>query len=164
MRGLRSLGIFCIAVAAMPDAAAAAGKLNAREIESAFAGKTLEIRTEKVTTGDPANPSGTVRRSDGGHIVFHLVVRPDRSLIFRCTAYDRAGNTSPCARGAARPGAQARDVGVWSIEGDAFCFQWLSARGSRKACLEVLRDGGQLRFRQASGPPAMVDGEVVKIK
>jgi hypothetical protein len=140
--------------------AAAPGKLSSGEIEAAFTGRTLHIRTEKVTTGDPTNPSGTVRRTDGGHIRFQLVVRPDRSILFRCTFFDRAGRSSVCAR----PGAHTRDIGVWSVERDTFCFQWLTARGSQKACLEVLRDGERHRFRQVSGPPALVDGEAVEIR
>ena len=159
-RTARSIGFCGVAVAALPVLAAGDGKLSGSQIEAAFAGKTLQIRTEKVTTGDPANPSGTSRRSDGGHIVFHLVLRSDRSIIFRCTFFDRRGRPSRCAR----PGAHTRDVGVWSVEGDAFCYRWLTARAGRKQCLEVLRDGDRLRFRQASGPPALVDGEVVEIK
>ncbi len=150
------------AALAAPISAQDGAKLNAAEIEAAFVDKTLRGRTERVSTGDPNNPTGTTRRTDGGFIILEFVVRHDSSLIFRCTTHHRGGGSTPCTSTGADAGW--RDVGVWTIEADRFCYQWLKARGGQKQCYDVFRAGDRFRWRLASGPPATLDGETVEAR
>ncbi len=128
--------------------------LKASDIEAVLVGKTFRATTRRVPVGDPDYPTGMVTRSDGAYANIDIFVRPDRSIIFRCTMHRRDGTSTACSGG-----GYARDVGVWSIEGDQFCYQFTTSRGGRKQCYAVLRDGADLRFRLASGPPSSIDGE-----
>ena len=134
--------------------ARAEAPLKGAEIEPALVGKTFRVKTRQVPIGDRDYPSGMTIRSDGGHAEIDIFVRSDRSIIFRCTAYARDGSGAPC-----RGGGYARDVGVWSVEGDHFCYRFLTSRGGRKQCYAVLRDGAAFRLRLASGPPSTINGE-----
>ena len=131
---------------------AAVGALEGPELETALIGKVFGIRTEKMIIGPPDNPTGTTRRTDGGHTRFELAIRSDNSLIFTCTFHDRGGSSMPC-RGSSR------DAGIWSVRGNRFCTQYLTVRGSQEQCYTVYRDGADLRLAQISGPPSTVDGE-----
>jgi hypothetical protein len=136
------------------DHVRAEAALRSAEIEAALVGTMFRVTTRLVPVGDPSNPSGMTTRTDGGHAVVEIFVRPDRSIIFRCTAHARDGTSAPCSGG-----GYARDVGVWSVEGDQFCYQFTTSRGARKQCYVVLRDGAEFRLRLASGPPSSIDGE-----
>ena len=128
--------------------------IGGAEIEAALAGKTFRVTTRRVPVGDRANPTGMITRMDGGYSEIDIFVRGDRSIIFQCTNYARDGSKTPC-----RGGGYARDVGVWTVEGDGFCYQFTESRGGRKQCYAVLRDGAELRLRLTSGPPSTIDGE-----
>lgn len=128
--------------------------LTGAEIEAALIGKTFRVTTRRIVTGDPHNPSGVTDRSDGAYADIDIFVRTDRSIIFQCNARMRDGSSAPC-----RGGGWARDVGVWSVEADKFCYQFTTSRGGRKQCYAVLRDGAEFRLRLTSGPPSTIDGE-----
>ncbi len=147
---------FVLGMALAAPARAQETKLSGAEIEAALVGKPFRVRTERVPVGNPANPSGMTRRSDGGYAVTDVFVRPDHSIIFVCTHYNRAGFTTPCGL---TGGAGTRDAGVWSVSDNRFCYQFLTARGGQEQCYDVLRDSEGLRFRLASGPPSTIDGE-----
>jgi hypothetical protein len=162
LHAITALGLAVFALAAGPAAAQDGPRLTAPQIEAAFVGKTLRGRHDKITLGDPGNPTGHRRRTDGGHIVLEFVIRPDRSLVFRCTNHDRTGKAAPCTgTGSASSG---RDAGIWSIEHDRICYQWLKARGGHKQCYDVFRAGDRFRWRLASGPLATLDGEIVEAR
>lgn len=137
-----------------PAAGEAMPALKSSEIEAILVGKTFRATTRRVPVGDPDQPTGMVTRSDGAYATIDIFVRPDRSIIFRCTVHRRDGTSAACSGG-----GYARDVGVWSLEGDRFCYQFTTSRGGRKQCYAVLRDGADLRFRLTSGPPSSIDGE-----
>lgn len=161
--GKAAVGALVAAFAAISFAAQAEGQartLKGSEIEAAFTGKVLRVRTEQYPLGDPANPSGMGRRRDAGYTLLDIVVRDDHSIVFRCTIYDPSGRASPCMR----TGGGTRDTGVWSIENDRFCYQWIAARGGRKQCYDVHREGSGFRFRLISGPPSTIDGEIVELR
>ena len=162
LRARQALGWVAIAAIILPAPLAAQRetKLTAAQIQAEFAGKIFRVRTAKSPAGDPANPSAMVPRGDLGFSIMELFFRSDHSVIFRCTSFDRSGRPGPCQR----TGAGTRDVGVWSIEGDRFCYQWLEARGSQKQCYDVYREGAGYRVRLASGPLSTIDGEVMEPK
>ena len=157
VRYSRRAAVAALILAGASDAPAvgeAVPALKAAEIEANLVGKTFRATTRRVPVGDPDNPTGMVTRSDGAYADIDIFVRPDHSIIFRCTMHRRDGTSAACSGG-----GYARDVGVWSIEGDQFCYQFTTSRAGRKQCNAVLRDGAGLRFRLTSGPPSSIDGE-----
>lgn len=133
--------------------------LKQDEIETAFMGNTFRVTTRQIPIGDPSRPTGMTTRSDGGYIVYDIFFRSDRSIIFRCTAHLRNGSTVPC-----RGGGHARDVGVWSVENENLCYQFLTARGGSRQCYKVLPEGAGFRLRLTQGPPSTIDGEYLARK
>jgi hypothetical protein len=136
-----------------------ASALKGAEIEAALIGKTFRVITRRVPIGDRDNPTGMTTRTDGVTVQLDIFVRDDRSIIFQCTAHGRDGTTWSCTGG-----GTARDVGVWSVEGDNFCYQFTASRGGRKQCYAVLRDGAEFRLRLTSGPPSTIDGELMRTR
>lgn len=108
--------------------------------------------------GDPADPSAFAQRGDGGYSTIDFGFRADGSLTVVCTVYDRAGRSGPCRR----TGGDTRDVGLWLVEGQILCTQFLAMRGGRKQCFEVFRDVAGFRFHRVSGPLCVIDGEVLE--
>ena len=91
--------------------------LKGAEIEAALVGKAFRVKTRQVPLGDRDHPSGITTRTDGGYAEIEIFVRSNRSIIFRCTAFARDGSSAPC-----RGGGYARDVGVWTVEAEHFCY------------------------------------------
>jgi hypothetical protein len=91
-------------------------------------------------------------RTDGGHTIIDIVFRPDRSAQWRCTNFNRDRTFGPCIGTGA-------DTGVWFTRPDAFCYQWLSPRGTRERCFALMRAGSDFLLRQVSGPASVIDGQ-----
>jgi hypothetical protein len=154
---MRRAGLGIVIVAAAPSAPARGegpAALKGPEIEAALVGKQFRVTTRRVPVGGRDNPTGMATRTDGGYADIDMFVRADRSIIFQCVVHMRDGSRASCTGG-----GYARDVGVWSVEGDHFCYQFTASRGGRKQCYAVLRDGAAFRLRLTSGPPSSVDGE-----
>lgn len=159
--------IFVTAFAALavatgrPQTAAAQGeRLTGAEIRAQVTNKPFSYRSMRATVGDPYNPSGFTQRRDGGHLLIRGLLRADNSATYTCRNVTPGGE-NPCRGGG---GVDGREVGVWSIESDTLCWQWLTARGGGKQCYELYRAPGGLRFKQVSGPLSGIDGETAKFE
>ena len=146
----------CIAASAF----AQSGRLTGAEIRVHFTDKPFSYRCTRVTVGDPYNPSALTPRRDGVYQAIRGLLRADSSATYTCRRVTAAGE-SPCRGGG---GVDGREAGVWSIEGDTLCWQWLTARGSGKQCYQVNRASAGLRFQQTSGPLSCIDGETAKFE
>lgn len=140
------------------SASAQGGVLTAAEIRALLPGKVLSYRNDKRMVGEPRKPTAWVPRTDGSYAIVQFNLRPDSSVLIRCTNFARSGSTRPC------PGLAANDVGVWSVEADAICLQWLNWGTSEKRCYRLRRTADGFRAEQTSGGPSSMDGTVVSIK
>lgn len=143
---------------ASPVSAQSGAALTADEIKAMLPGKALSYRNDKRMVGEPRNPTAWVTRTDGSYANVEFNLRPDHSVLIRCTAFARNGSTRPCQ------GLAANDVGVWSVEADAVCLQWLNWGRSEKRCYRLRRDGDAFRAEQVSGGPSSMDGTTVRLK
>jgi hypothetical protein len=123
-----------------------------------FSDRSFTVRSTRTHTGDPRNPTGSRERADGGHVVVRFLLRSDGSATFTCQNHTPAG-IGPCATGGS---IDRREVGTWSVEGDAICWQWLTSRESQKNCYSVHREGLQLIARRVSGPWGPTDGSALQ--
>ncbi len=145
-------------VLASPAFGQRANVLTASEIAALLPGKVLTYRNDKRMVGEPKNPAVWVPRSDGSHAIVQFNLRPDHSVQIRCTSFARDGSKRPC------PGFAANDVGVWSVEADAVCLQWLNWGSSVKRCYRLRREGEGFRAEQVSGGASSMDDTLVYIK
>jgi hypothetical protein len=149
----------CLAAAVFASCVSAqSGALTAAEVAALLPGKVLTYRNEKRMVGEPRNPTAWVRRTDGSYAIVQFTLRPDHSVLIRCTTFARNGATRPC------PGLAANDVGVWSVEADAACLQWLNWGRSEKRCYRLRREADGFRAEQIAGGPSSMDGTLVSIK
>lgn len=159
---IRIAGAVLAAIGALATQAAAqsGAPLTGAEIRAAFAGRTMEYRSYRRAIGDLNRPSGFERRPDGGYLVVATEFRDDGSAVVRCRNFDARGNSGPPCRF----GAGGGDVGVWSVADNSLCLVWTIIRGGENACFAITREGKAYRFRQVSGVPSSVDGELVEVR
>lgn len=151
-------GGFVAALACASSVFGQAAALTTDEILALLPGKVLTYRSEKRPVGEPTRPTAWVPRTDGSHSIVQFFLRRDRSVTVRCTFVARDGASHACA------GIAANDVGVWSVESDTLCLQWLTWNSSVKRCYRLRREAEGFRAEQVSGGASSMDGTLVSIK
>ena len=139
-----------------PASAQGADTLTPGEMAVLLTGRVLTHLSDKYPVGQP--PIDWLPRRDGGHSIVEYVLRPDHSVRVRCTNFARDGATGPCR------GVSANDVGVWSIEADAFCVRWLNWGASAPRCYRFRHEGDAFRAERIAGGPSSMDGVLVRVK
>jgi hypothetical protein len=157
-RSIPVCGCLVALVFASSAFAQAGAALTADEIKALLPGKVLTYRSDKRPVGEPTRPTAWVPRTDGSHSIVQFNLRPDQSVSIRCTFFARDGSSHACA------GIAANDVGVWSVESDMLCLQWLTWNSSVKRCYRLRREGDRFRAEQISGGASSMDGTLVSIK
>ncbi|MCW5774680.1 MAG: hypothetical protein KIT16_23750 [Rhodospirillaceae bacterium] len=131
--------------AAQPFALAAQNRLTGPALRQAVSGKTLVYIRESI-------------RTPGVWVNNRRDLRADGSMVYTCQyGRRREGPWRPCRSfGSQEKRVEgARDVGVWSIRGDALCGAKASFGEKVVDCFAIHRQGTVFAARRVSGPLAV---------
>jgi hypothetical protein len=135
----------------LPFAATQANRLTGAALQQAATGKRL------VYVREFSNRPGTWFRGTREH-------RDDGSHVYTCEVARSAGGPwQPCTSfgSVEQKASGARDVGVWTIKGEALCATKSAFQGRVEDCFAIHRQGAVFAAKRVSGPPsACVQGAI----